>query len=116
MDSDLNHRIFRMGLITIAALSLTQCNKREQLKQEVALKQAQIEELKLQQKQVQTAIENTGNLGRYNTTQPKHLEDLKGEVASATAEVQNYKRQKEELTKEVDAIRTDIEQHRVKYR
>lgn len=116
MASHLNHRIIRISLAVALVVGLTQCAKRKQLEQEIILKNQQAVELKAQQKQIQDAIDLTGNLGRYNATQPKHLDELKGQIASSTQEIQDYKAQRDKLSKEIDDIRTDIDQHRVKYR
>lgn len=116
MNSRMSRSILRITLIVAMAMSLTQCNKRAKLKAEIEQKNQQLQEFKLKQKQIQDAINATGNLGRYNATQEKHLEELKGQITITTSEIQRFKDQKESLIKEIESIRSDIDQHRAKFR
>ncbi|MBB5039282.1 hypothetical protein HNQ64_003554 [Prosthecobacter dejongeii] len=102
--------------LTLALAFTTSCGKKSQIIYEAEQKRLTMMELQGQSKKLESEILATGNLGRYQNTQPSHVVELKHLLERQKTENIQLKADKEAAQKRVEAVKQEMSRYLTQFR
>ncbi len=106
--------ISKFALLAAMSTALTSCDKKARLQHETAQLRLTIQELQAESKKLEAEIYATGNLGRYQHTQPQHVGEFKQQIANIKAESERLQLEKETTVKRVESLQNSLNSYRNK--
>lgn len=101
-----------MLLLTLA----TSCNKKSQILYETEQHRLTLAELQSQSKKLESEIHASGNLGRYQNTQPAHIVELKQQIERQKNELIQLKAEREAAKTKAESMQEEVSSYRAKFR
>ncbi|HAL70668.1 MAG TPA: hypothetical protein DCP71_02730 [Verrucomicrobiales bacterium] len=103
--------------VSILLLSLaTGCNKKAQILYETEQHRLTLTELQGQSKKLESEILATGNLGRYQSTQPAHIVELKQLIERQKNELVQLKADSEAAKIKAESMQAEVNSYRSSFR